>query len=141
MRVVLDTNTVISGLFWYGNPRHILDLARSGDITLCTSQALLNELLDVLSRPKFAARLALVGATPQEVIDGYRILAEVVEVTSVEQLVADDPDDNEVLACALAANASYIVSGDRHLLDLGAYSHIQLVNAAQFLALMAENEI
>lgn len=74
MRVVLDTNTVISGLLWPGNPRRILDLARSGEVILCVSQALLIELLDVLRRPKFVARLALIGATPEEVVDGYAVL-------------------------------------------------------------------
>jgi putative PIN family toxin of toxin-antitoxin system len=138
MRVVLDTNTVISGLLWPGNPRRILDLARSGEITLCVSQALLVELLDVLSRPKFVARLALIGATPVEVVDGYATLAEAVEVTMVEPLVLADPDDDEVLACALAANASYVVSGDRHLLDVDSHEYIRIMSAAQFLGLLTE---
>jgi uncharacterized protein len=138
MRVVLDTNTVISGLLWPGNPRRILDLARSGEITLCVSQALLVELLDVLSRPKFVARLALIGVTPTEVVDGYATLAEAIEVIMVEALIVTDPDDDEVLACALAANASYVVSGDRHLLDVDSHEYIRIMSAAQFLGLLTE---
>ncbi len=66
MKVVLDTNTVISGLFWKGAPRQILDLARSGYISLFTSPELLAELEDVLARKKFAARLSAAQTTTRE---------------------------------------------------------------------------
>jgi putative PIN family toxin of toxin-antitoxin system len=140
MRVVLDTNIVISGLFWGSHPRRILESARSGEITLYTSQALLNELLDVLNRSKFAERLGLIAATPQEVVDNYAALVEVVEVSDIEPVVADDPDDDAVLACAIAANARYIVSGDSDLLSLSTYRSIQIVSATEFLARLAREE-
>lgn len=139
MRVILDTNVVISGIFWGGHPRRILDLARSGEITICTSQALLDELLDVLSRPKFANKLALRGDNVRETVDGYAALTEVVIVTEIEPIVVDDPDDDEVIACAIAAEVSYIISGDRHLLNLLTHGSIQIVTAAQFIAIRRES--
>ena len=57
MRVVADTNIVVSGLLWRGNPRRVLDAARDGIIELFTSPSLLEELEEVLSRKKFATRL------------------------------------------------------------------------------------
>ncbi len=70
MRVVADTNVVVSGLLWKGNPRRVLDAARDGKIDLFTSAVLLTELEDVLNREKFAQRLALVGVTPHELVFG-----------------------------------------------------------------------
>lgn len=141
MRVVLDTNTVISGIFWGGHPRQILEMARSGTISICTSQALLDELLDVLSRPKFGARLTTsVNLTAEEVVADYAALAEIVAVQAVERVVPDDPDDDEVIACAVAAEASYIVSGDKDLLDLSSYGNISILKAAQFVAFLSPFE-
>jgi uncharacterized protein len=96
---------------------------------------LLDELLDVLCRPKFAERLRLLNISPQTVVADYAALGEVVTVTQVIPLIIEDPDDDEVIACAIAANASYIVSGDRHLLALAVYNSIQILNAAQFMTL------
>ena len=68
MKIVLDTNTVISGLLWKGAPRQILDLARSGSLTLFTSPELLAELANVLERKKFSARLALAETNVDELV-------------------------------------------------------------------------
>ncbi|GAB4425660.1 MAG: hypothetical protein Fur0044_23700 [Anaerolineae bacterium] len=87
----------------------------------------------------FVARLALIGATPEEVVDGYAALAEIIQVTTVEPLVAADPDDDEVLACALAAQANYVVSGDQHLLDMNRLGLVGIVSAAQFVKLFVES--
>lgn len=130
MRIVLDTNTVISGLLWFGNPRQILDLAEEGTVTICTSSNLLNELEKVLARPKFTERLATVGTSVEEVLDRFIELAEVVEKVMV---VTADPDDDAVISCALAAGADCIVSGDAHLLDLKSYGDVEILSAAQFL--------
>ena len=75
MNIVLDTNTVISGLFWRGAPRQILDLARSGAITLFTSPSLLAELSDVLAREKFSVRLEQADVSVEELLLGYASLA------------------------------------------------------------------
>ncbi|GEM_PF-3483849 len=75
MKVVLDTNTVISGLFWKGAPRQIIDLARNGLMPLVTSPDLLTELTYVLSRDKFTERLALAYVVPDELVYGYAALA------------------------------------------------------------------
>lgn len=84
MRVVADTNIVVSGLLWRGNPRRILNAARAGDIQLFTTSVLLTELEDVLSREKFVARLASAGVMPHDVVLGYAALASVVEPAELE---------------------------------------------------------
>jgi len=133
MRVVADTNTVISGLLWSGTPRRVLDAARAGTIELFTSAVLLAELEDVLSREKFAQRLALVGLTPRDLVLGYAALALLVDPAAIDPVVVADPDDDFVLACAVAADAEIIVSGDSHLLNLKKYQSIHILTAAELL--------
>jgi uncharacterized protein len=133
MRVVADTNIVVSGLLWRGNPRRILDAARAGDIQLFTTPVLLTELEDVLSREKFAARLVSAGVTPHDLVLGYAALASVIEPAELEPVILADPDDDAVLACAVAARGDVIVSGDRHLLDLKKYLDVRIVTAAELV--------
>ena len=134
MRAVADTNVVVSGLLWPGHPRRILNLARAGQVEFFTSPVLLAELEDVLSRRKFIRRLELAGVGLQELIQGYATLARVILPPEVSPIIAEDPDDDEVLACALAARAEVIVSGDSHLLRLVEYQGIRIVRPTALLA-------
>jgi len=133
MRVVADTNIVVSGLLWRGTPRRILDAARDGIIELYTSPSLLEELEDVLRREKFANRLESAGVTIRELVDGYSALATVVDAQLIEPVILRDPDDDAVLACAIAADGERIVSGGNDLLDLGKYKGIRILTAADLL--------
>jgi len=133
VRVVADTNTLVSGLLWHGNPRRVLDAARAGTLQMYTTAALLAELEEVLQRPKFAQRLSLAGVTSHTLVLGYAALARLVEPAEITSVILADPDDDAVLACAVAARAEIIVSGDSHLLDLKDYGGIPIVTAAHLL--------
>jgi len=136
MRVVLDTNTVISGFLWGSYPRQILDLVRNQQIYIYTSSPLIEELLDVLSRPKFAQRLqTVIQETPEALVNNYRNLVQIVEIHTVEKIVINDPDDDQVLACAVSASADYIISGDQDLLTLKLYQNIPIVTAREFMTI------
>src|SRR5205807_10520144 len=95
---------------------------------------LLAELEDVLDRPKFAKRPAAADVTVAELMTGYAALAHAVRLSAIEAVIAEDPDDDVVLATAVAAQAEVIVSGDHHLLALGEYQDIATLSAADFLA-------
>ena len=79
---------------------------------------MLAELSRVLARPKFAMRLAEVGRTPENLVEDYRLLVDLIEPARIQPVIEADPKDDIVLACALGGKANYIVSGDHHLLDL-----------------------
>jgi len=134
MQIVADTNTLISGLLWSGTPRRLLDAAHAGKIALYTSSILLAELEDVLGRGKFARRLAEAGVTAQTLVLGYATLAILIEPARIAPVIIDDPDDDAVIACAIAAQVDCIVSGDSHLLELKQYEAIPIITAAACLA-------
>jgi putative PIN family toxin of toxin-antitoxin system len=133
VRVVLDTNTVVSGLLWDKQPRAIIEAALDGRIELFTCAALIEELAGVLPRKKFAKRLAEKQLSIPAVIERYRVLADSVEPAILSGPVSPDPDDDIVLATALAANAELIVSRDRHLRNLKHFHRIPILNAADAL--------
>ncbi len=137
MRLVLDTNTVISALLWQGAPRRILLSAHANVVQLYTSIPLLIELDDVLRRTKFQARLRQARVTANVLVLGYAALATTVEPVAIPPVILSDPDDDAVLACALAAQAEAIVSGDSHLLQLGAYAAIPILPAGILLEQIA----
>ena len=136
MRLVADTNTVISGLLWHGAPRRLLDAARAGKCDLFTSPALLAELEDTLSRAKFAEQLDRAGVTQRQLVLGYAALATVIKPADIPPTILADPDDDEVLACAAAAQAQAVASGDSHLLKLKVYLDIPILTVNELLALI-----
>ena len=128
MRVVLDTNVLISALISHGKPRRLLiRLFREHEPV--SSRQMLAELEDVLSRSKF-------GLTRSRVDEFLGILVKrfiVSEVEEIPELISEDPDDDVVLATALAGGADYIVTGDGHLLGLREYQGIRIVSVGEML--------
>ena len=134
MRIVLDTNIWVSGLLWKGLPWRLLRLAEQKKVELCTAAPVLAELYEVLSYERLQPRLHQLALSPEELVACVLDLASVFEVSAGDPVVADDPDDDIFLHCAVTAGASYIVSGDRHLLQLEQYAGIPVVTARAFLS-------
>jgi putative PIN family toxin of toxin-antitoxin system len=136
IRVVFDTNIVVSGTLWRGTPYLVLQMAETGRVKALISEAMLDELKDVIERPKFNTRLTLLNKTSTEIVENYAAIAEVIEIESVERIVAADADDDQILACALSGHADYIVSGDPHLLEIKQVQNIPILAAHDFLTLL-----
>jgi putative PIN family toxin of toxin-antitoxin system len=139
VRLVLDTNTIISGLLWQGTPGKLLDAAHNGQVTLFTSVPLLDELQGVLYREKFASQLDKRGLSVTDFFHGYAALATLVIPVKIAPTIIKDPADDAVLACALASQADLIVSGDTDLLTLQLYEGIRIVDAAAAIDLIEQH--
>ena len=131
MRLVLDTNIVVSALIWGGNPKELIAQAVRREVELFTSEPLRHELDDVLAREKFARQRE--AGDVSWATYALAVGATFVALPAVERLVPSDPDDDAVVATALAAQADVIATGDRDLLSLHPYRGIQILNAADAL--------
>ena len=128
MKIVCDTNVLVSGILFQGHPRRILLLAARGSLTNVTSPALLREAEDVLSRPKFGLQPSQVD----NILMLFRDTFELVHPDRAVTVISDDPADNRVLEAAGAAAADMIVSGDHHLLALKEWQGIRVLSPADF---------
>ncbi len=137
MRLVLDTNIVISGLLWNGPPRSLLDAAIGGTLDIYTSAVLAMELREALAYAKFAKRITANADSVDRCIGRFMAIANLTAAAMIEGTGSADPDDEHVIACALSAQADLIVSGDAHLLDLKSYRRIRIVTATAALAIIA----
>lgn len=137
LRLVLDTNVVVAALLWSGPPRRLMELAfalEAAAVELWSSQALLDELRQTLAYPRLAPRIAKHAISIEELMAHYTALVTLAAPAAVPRVVAGDTDDDQVLAAAVAAQADFIVTGDRrHLLPLGSYQGIEIVSPAQVL--------
>jgi len=128
--VVIDTNILLSGLLWpRGNPHRCLILAKVGTIDSVTCEEILREFHEKLV-DKFQFDVPRAVAARDE----WRQASRFVGLTQRVQAVTADRDDDAVISCALSGNASYIISGDRHLLSLGSYGQVIILSPTAFLA-------
>lgn len=135
MRLVLDTNIVVAALLWRGPPRRLLELAVDSGVEFFSSPVLIEELAHTLSYAKFSERIKGFGTSVDELVARYAALVSLVTPAAVPRVVANDPDDDHVIAAAVAAQAALIVTGDRkHLLPIGVHEGIAIVTAVQALA-------
>ena len=129
LKVVLDTNILISAILFGGKPRQILEKAIRGEIKLCLSEPILEELKGVLQRSKFGYSPEMI----QFILTELTGISDLVNPSEAIDVVAEDPEDNRILECAVEARASYVITGDSHLLKLSRYLNIEVLNAAAFL--------
>jgi len=129
LKVVLDTNVLISAILFGGKPRQILEKAIRGEIRLCLSEPIVEELRGVLGRSKFDYSPEMIQFILTEVTG----IADFVNPSETIDVVLEDPEDNRILECAVEAKANYIISGDSHLLKLSRYRNIEVLDAAAFL--------
>lgn len=133
MKVVVDTNILVSALFnAKGTPGKIIYLWKSKAITLCINEETLEEYVDVLQRFDFVEKSEL-----RLFLDLFNMRINVFHTRSKHKIsvVKADPSDNKFLECAVATKAKFIISGDKHLLDLKKYKKIRIVSPSEFLTL------
>lgn len=128
MRVVLDTNVLMSGIFFGGPPAQIVDAWLDGSVTFVVSPEIIDEYRRVAIR--------LGKKFPEVKIESLLALAlrkaEVVAAESLSSQVCSDPDDDKFLACAISAEVEVVVSGDSDLKDIGEFQTVEILSPAEF---------
>jgi putative PIN family toxin of toxin-antitoxin system len=124
----VDTNVIVSGVFFGGTPGKIVTAAREGVFTLAMTPLLLSELRRVVSREKF-------GLHPDAIellVDGIEACATIVYPRKLHQVVLRDSDDDAVVDCAVESGSSYIVTGDSHLTETDTIEGVSVVTPKRF---------
>lgn len=131
MKIVLDTNVFVSSFFG-GNPRRIIDLWKTGEISLCLTPSITEEYIEVLRRLGLAGEPEL-----EELLSLFARGIHVLFTSKTPRLkiVRADPADDKFIECAVALKAECIVTGDKALRDIGTYMGIRVVNPREFLKL------
>lgn len=130
-RVVIDTNIFISSFFG-GIPKDIIDLWKNGKITLCLSQGIIEEYIEVINRLGLKDEKEIHKLT-KLFAEGYNSLFTA--KTPKIEVVVDDPDDDKFLECAVALDSKIIISGDKHLKEIKKYIDIEIMSPKEFIDL------
>ena len=131
LTVVFDTNILFSATGWKGKPFECVQRARAGEAQVVTCPELIEELAE-----KLDSRLHFSADQVAETIADYLGFLQVIRIPKVLMAVPRDPEDNMVLECAIEGEAQYIVSGDKHLLELKEFRGIRIIRAGDFLNLL-----
>ncbi|MCM1057651.1 MAG: putative toxin-antitoxin system toxin component, PIN family [Firmicutes bacterium] len=127
MKIVIDTNVLISGVFFGGFPRKILSSVVNGEMTACATPEIIDEYESIVQEMIDRKQ----GHINRNILTPLITAMEIIEpVTHVE--ICRDPDDNKFLGCAKDSRSLYIVSGDKDLLAVEKYKNIQIVTAKEF---------
>ncbi len=136
-KVVLDTNQFISGIISkHGASASILNAWREHAYILVTCKEILDEIERTLQYPRIIVEYGLKVEEIREILSLIDREALVLPKIPEVDIVKDDPDDNKIIACALAAEAEYIISGDKHLLKIKQYDKISIIGAKEFLSII-----
>jgi len=129
MRIILDTNVFISGIFFSGPPSQILKAWENQRFQIVLSQQILDEYQRVAEELSY--KFPTVDILP--IIELVTIHAQFVDTQGVEINVCEDPDDDKFIECAVAGKCGTIISGDKHLLKLSEYQDVTILNPRNFV--------
>lgn len=129
MRIILDTNVFVSGVFFTGPPYQILKAWREGRVRLIVSP----EILEEYERVGKILAEEFPSINLQPILDFVTIKSEIIPAERLSERVSDDPDDDKFLACAISANSKIVISGDRHLLKVSGFRGIKVMKPRLFV--------
>ena len=127
MKIVVDTNVFISGVFFGGNPRRILEAIVSGSVNAYATIEIVTEYMEIIESMIDRKQ----GRLSKSILSPFFSSLKMIEAKTIIE-VSRDPDDDKFIECAVDAKALYIVSGDSDLLDIGQYDGIQIITAKEF---------
>lgn len=136
MKVVLDTNVLVSGTFWKGASDKIIEMIDKRALEIVLSKELIEEYHDVINREEIMDKILNKNLILNKAVN--KIIKESIIVEPLEKLniLIADPDDNIILECAFEGKVDYIISKDNHLLDLKKFQGIKIITPEEFLCLI-----
>jgi putative PIN family toxin of toxin-antitoxin system len=128
-KVIIDTNVLVSGIFFSGPPARILKAWQDGRFQIILSEEILDEYRRVIQT--LSAKLGHIDFEP--ILETLLIESELVPSCAFDSPICEDPDDDKFLACAMVSHANYLVTGDNHLLKIGLFLDTRIVTPRHFI--------
>ena len=137
MKVVLDTNVWLSGIFWDGEASKIIEKAEEHNLQMLISEDILSEIVSVLNKEaKFQKHILNLNLSIEELLRTILSISTLTETKIKLDIIKADPKDNIILELALEGKAEYIVSYDNHLLNMIEFRHIKIISPGEFLKIL-----
>ena len=135
MKITLDTNVIISSSFWTGASDKILEKVENQEIELIISKEIIDELSQVLNYEEIKDKIKDKGLEIRRTVGKVSSISTIVVPLEKFDIIKEDADDNIILECAVEGKVDYIISQDKHLLNLGVFQGIKIVTPEEFLKL------
>lgn len=137
MKIVLDTNVWLSGIFWDGEASKIIELSEKRDIEILISEKILSEIVSVLNKEaKFRKYVLNLNLNIEDLLRTILSISKLVRSNTTLEIIKLDPSDNIILETALDGKSDYIVSYDNHLLNMIEFRKIKIISPKEFLKLL-----
>ncbi|MDO8623656.1 MAG: putative toxin-antitoxin system toxin component, PIN family [archaeon] len=132
MKITIDTNVLISGSFWTGTSNKILEQVENKEVELVLSKEIIEEFLEVLNYEEIKRKIMNNQLEIKRTIEKIISISTIIEPLEKFDVVKNDPDDNKVLECAVEGKVDYIISQDKHLLNLKEFNKIKIITPEEF---------
>lgn len=136
MRFVVDTNILISATFWLGSSSKVIREAENHKITIVISPQIIEEYAEVLCSKEIQAKIKKKNLEMKQTIQKIIEITEITDIKTKITHIKDDPDDDKILECAIDGKADYIVSKDKHLLNIGKFRGIKIITPEDALKII-----
>lgn len=134
MKVVIDTNVWLSGIFWEGEASKIIEKAEKKEIQIIISEDILSEVTNVLNKEsKFQKYMLNLKLSIEEILRTILSISNLIETQSKLEIIRADPKDNIILEAGLDGKVEYIISYDNHLLNMIEFRGIKIISPGEFL--------
>lgn len=136
LKVVLDTNTLISSFFWKGKEFELFKRIEESKVKLFLNKEILEEIEDVLNRPKFKEAIENANTTSDQIMQKVISVSHFVLGPKLNINICRDPKDNKFLECSINGYVDHLVSGDKDLLSLKTYKNIKISRTSEILEIL-----
>ena len=134
MKIVIDTNVWLSGIFWEGEASKILEKAEKKDVQIIISEDILSEIIKVLNREsKFQKYILDLRSSIEDLLRTILSISNLIETKTKLDVIKEDPKDNIILEAAIDGKVEYLISYDKHLLNMIEFRGIKIISPGEFL--------
>jgi len=133
MKIVVDTNVLISSTFWYGSSFRVIEKVENKEVELILSKEILKEFINVLNYEEIQQKIKNKNLEMKRTVEKIVSISTIVDPKQKFNIIKDDIEDNKIIECAIEGQANYIITQDNHLLKLKEFNGIKIITPKEFI--------